>query len=75
MQMIEVFQEVGLEQLGGNFEQEKVYNITCLQCRTFPQMHSDQQLNDLGVTTIGDRAALRAECLCHPLFIDVSQVF
>ena len=69
--MIEVLQEVGLEQLGGNFEQEKVYNITCLQCRTFPQMHSDQQLNDLGVTT----AALRAECLCHPLFIDVSQVF
>ena len=30
----------------------------------------DEQLNDLGVTTIGDRAALRAACYCHPLFIE-----
>ena len=50
----------------------------CLQFQITPAIVSalsDQQLSELGVTTIGDRAALRTACLCHPAYIYMVQNF
>ena len=73
--MVEVLREVGLMRLARNFEREKVKSTTndnlyismvlFLFCQVTPSLIpslTDEQLSGLGVTTIGDKAMLRAAC-------------